>query len=372
MKYLSPDIESESMLSTGRNSCPHQDDGEENKTEKYISEMLREAASKPADCGHPLTPPSWVNMTQVTRGQAVFHRYFLRVFVSNLISLLCLLTVDGILKVLMYTGLSATPSASFKRYLGTLNHVRRWYSGDIFDQNSSAFRSIQLVRGMHTKAFTDAHKSEVVLASQSDMVVTQWAFFGLVLTHGPQLGIHCTRSEEESLVHFWKCIGYLLSIDDRYNVCSGELEEVRRRCKAILKTVIVEGLRNPPEDFAIMADNMLHGIHMITPTVDPAAFVAFTHHLFSLQCSSQSLSWYSTFMFNLMTWVFEYVSCIPVLGEIVRVAENNLLSLNLFLCNSLPTVALCYRCLETSIVNIIMAVLALWTRTLHCLKFKQS
>lgn len=60
-----------------------------------------------------------------------------------------------------------------------------------------------------------AHKSHTFLTSQTDMVVTQWAFFGLVLTQGPQFGMKLTKEEEEGFVHFWKMVGFLLGIEDR-------------------------------------------------------------------------------------------------------------------------------------------------------------
>ncbi|XP_069183723.1 uncharacterized protein [Procambarus clarkii] len=343
--------------------------------ELFLEQLFGPASTRPADCGNPITPPPWHDKAKIRRGQAVFHRYFLSVFVSNLVSLLSILTVNSILKVLIFTRRSSTPEATFKRYLGTLNHVRRWYSGDIFDPQSSAFKSIQLVRRMHTSAFTDAHKANIAIASQADMVVTQWAFFGLVITHGEQLGIRCTRKEEESLIHFWKCIGYLLGIEDRYNLGSGEVEEVRGKCEAVMKAVITVGLTSPPEQFPEMADTVLQGVHMIVPAVDPAAFLAFIHHLLAVD-HDQNLSWYSTFMLYNMIWSLGHALHYPVLGEVLRIIQNGLLSFALFVCNSLPFVAWFYRWLEVNILNIVMYLGSLYKRALHGLlilfRIKQS
>ncbi|XP_069183724.1 uncharacterized protein [Procambarus clarkii] len=239
----------------------------------------------------------------------------------------------------------------------------------------SAFKSIQLVRRMHTSAFTDAHKANIAIASQADMVVTQWAFFGLVITHGEQLGIRCTRKEEESLIHFWKCIGYLLGIEDRYNLGSGEVEEVRGKCEAVMKAVITVGLTSPPEQFPEMADTVLQGVHMIVPAVDPAAFLAFIHHLLAVD-HDQNLSWYSTFMLYNMIWSLGHALHYPVLGEVLRIIQNGLLSFALFVCNSLPFVAWFYRWLEVNILNIVMYLGSLYKRALHGLlilfRIKQS
>ncbi|XP_042219977.1 uncharacterized protein LOC121864878 isoform X1 [Homarus americanus] len=335
----------------------------------YVEQLLGEASSRPADCGSPVKPPLWYDKAKLKRGQSVFHHYFLSVFVSNLVGLLCLLSVHSILKVLTFTGRSSTPVASYKRYLGTLNHVRRWYSGDVFDPQSSAFKSIQLVRRMHTSSFSDSQTAGVLLASQTDMVVTQWAFFGLALTHGQQLGLRCTRNEEESLVHFWRCIGYLLGIEDRYNLASGELEEVRAKCNAVAEKVIAEGLINPPDHFGAMAESMLQGVHMIVPVVDPAATIAFTHHLLALGHDTQKLSWYSTIFLYLNIWNLGVVRHIPIIGEVLRLIENGLLNFALIVCNSLPTIALYYRYLETTVYHVLMTIIAIPKTALHSFTF---
>lgn len=70
---------------------------------------------------------------------------------------------------------------------------------------------------------------------------------------------------------------------------------MRGKCEAVMKAVITVGLTSPPEQFPEMADTVLQGVHMIVPAVDPAAFLAFIHHLLAVD-HDQNLSWYSTFM----------------------------------------------------------------------------
>lgn len=79
----------------------------------------------------------------------------------------------------------------------------------------SAFKSIQLVRRFHANAFSETP------ATQTDMVLTQWAFFGLLVTRAHQLGLTYTKEEEEGLVHFWRAVGYLMGIEDRLVGYSG-------------------------------------------------------------------------------------------------------------------------------------------------------
>ena len=79
----------------------------------------------------------WIITVSITlRGQSLFRRHFLGVFVSNLAGLLCLLAVHSVLKVLVFTKRSSARATAFKRYLSTMNHVRKWYTEDVFDSNS--------------------------------------------------------------------------------------------------------------------------------------------------------------------------------------------------------------------------------------------
>lgn len=305
-----------------------------------LKELQKEASRRPPDCLNPSTAPFWLDADKLKRGQAVFHRYFLSVIVSNLVGLLCLLSVEGILKALVFTGRSKTQRLAFKRYLNTINHLRRWYSSDVFDPETSAYKSIQLVRRIHVRSHTDAKNALAAFPSQTDMVITQWAFFGLVLTHGEQLGIKCTNEEEEALVHFWKSIGYLMGIEDRYNLAYGGLEEVRRNCHAVVHQFIIPSISRPPSESSSMSDAMLHGVHKIVPVVDPSAFQRFTWQLFNLNQGDVEIRFYSRCILNLMICNFGTALHFPVIGTFLRHFENGLLVFALYVCNLLPSIDL--------------------------------
>ncbi|XP_063585865.1 uncharacterized protein LOC134763235 [Penaeus indicus] len=344
---------------------------DECRRSRLLPALLAEARSQPADCGNAPSPPPWLHREKFAIGQAVFQRYFLGIFVSNLVGLLCLLTVETIVRVLAFTGRSSMPSTSYKRYLSTINHLRQWYSSDVFIKESSAYKSIQLVRRMHTSTHFEAQKLQKCFTSQADMVVTQWAFFGLVLTQGSQFGVQLTREEEEGLVHFWRIIGYLLGIEEKYNLAKGSIEDVKTNCHALVHKIIIPGLVTPPPEFHQMADAMLHGIHLIVPVMDPPAFTEFTKCIFGIGYSTSKLSWHSRFIFNTMKWNFSTLLHIPVLNVLLRVYENFLLTFALFICNSLPVIRSYYTWIQKkvsglwqdikeSFMNIIKGILLLF------------
>ncbi|XP_066986880.1 uncharacterized protein [Macrobrachium rosenbergii] len=329
-------------VSTGRKNVFEAKDNGGYKCQKcdeccLLKDLQGRGSERPSDCLYPLyPPPPWFDKEKFRRGQLWFHRNFLCIIVSNLVGLLCLLSCETILKVLAYTKRSYDTGKAFKRYLHTINHVRLWYSQDVFDPSTRASKSIQLVRRIHLVSHANARKAHIAMPSQTDMVVTQWAFFGLALTHGQQLGLKGSIQDEEALIHFWRTIGYLMGIEDRYNLAVGTADEVKNNCHTILHQIIVPSMETPPDGFKPMSDALLDGVHIMVPPVDPMAFMSFTGSLLGLQENEESLPLYSRFIFSLMMLNFNTWLHIPVLGDILLGIENGLLGLALFLCNALP------------------------------------
>ena len=89
-------------------------------------------------------------------------------------------------------------------------------------------------------------------------------------------------------------------MSDRFNIASGELEEVRARCEELGEMMAI-ALVSPPPNFPAMAEALLGGVHNIVPAVHPPAFTAFTHSLLpGFPHTALKLSWYSTFVLKLM------------------------------------------------------------------------
>ena len=62
------------------------------------------------------------------------------------------------------------------------------------------------------------------------MSVTQFVFVWLVILLPEKIGLKlATDQEMEGFIHLWRCIGWMLGIEDRYNFCKWErLSDARR------------------------------------------------------------------------------------------------------------------------------------------------
>lgn len=69
---------------------------------------------------------------------------------------------------------------------------------------------------MHCVAFRRSTEAGVHKPTQLDMALAQFGFVGYVMVSGEQLGIKTTYEELEGVAHFWRVIGSMLGMDDRF------------------------------------------------------------------------------------------------------------------------------------------------------------
>ena len=97
------------------------------------------------------------------------------------------------------------------------------------------------------------------------MGLVQSGFFGAVLMYPKAFGIYCTDAELDDYVYVWRVIGHGLGIDDKYNICSGSLEQTKALVKEIEQECLIPALQHPPKDFDRIADAYIDGINQFLP-----------------------------------------------------------------------------------------------------------
>jgi len=234
----------------------------------------------------PAVKPEWFDEKKFKAGQQLVEKYSGGILLAHLTSLIMLLFSPSVLKPLIFTGKSETPKKSYRRYIATTVHVMSWYRGDIWKEGSGARESLQLVRKYHSDAALSMNSAEMkpiinqvdisrcgpsldggkplyhsiekdfssiincpfvesglvttdivswcpsidrTYFNQSDMSGTQFAFIGLIVLYPQKFGLgRATDEELEGFIHFWRCIGFLLGIEDRFNFCRHDnLRETR-------------------------------------------------------------------------------------------------------------------------------------------------
>ncbi|XP_012279841.1 uncharacterized protein LOC105699435 [Orussus abietinus] len=280
-----------------------------------LPEFLKNAtkgALRTGDCGRSQAErPPWLDLDKFHRGQKFARDHFFGVFYSQLLSLFVLFSFAEGLKPMIITGKSSTPFAAFKRYLSTGIRVRNWYTEDPWTEGTSAYKDIRVVRQMHRTVRERINKSsyeEVDQATripnawcpareslledfrytcpapapgqcwymtnsarltginQTDMAITQFGFLGLVILHPQRFGIHYASDEDlEAFCHLWRGLGYLLGIEDEYNFCRGNLQDVQQRSRDLIEFWVKPNLRNVIPEWEHLMRCVVEGVRYYFP-----------------------------------------------------------------------------------------------------------
>ena len=153
----------------------------------------------------------------------------------------------------------------------------------------------------HSKPSTNGKPSFIM--SQKEMTLTQFAFIGWIVLFDKEFGFHHSKEELETLIHFWRSVGYLLGIEDKYNICSGSLSQVRSACQEVLDCYFRPHLERPSAQCKELSYHLLTGLHYMCPFVTSGGFSAFTYDLINVPFSMSNITRYELLLFKLQKLV---------------------------------------------------------------------
>ena len=211
---------------------------------------------------------------------------------AHFAGLLLLFNMPTLLVPVFATSSHNTISKLFKRYLDTFIHVKSWYTSDPFDLKSDSCKSIKKVNCLHRVVYKNVNNNNrtdgKIFMTQYDMVLTQWSIIGPIVLWPAKFGLYnITKEELESLVHFWKVIGYTLGIEDRFNCCLDTYEETVEFCNLMYDRDFFETTsRNVPvfPEFPLqMALGLTHAMNCFAPMLSFPGLLRYTYK-YVLEC----------------------------------------------------------------------------------------
>lgn len=185
----------------------------------------------------------------MVRAQRLADKYFASILMGHFAGLLLLFNMPTLLAPAVSTTSHNTIPNLFTRYLATFVHVKKWYSGDPFNSKSQSCASLKKVNLLHKVVYKKVNNNDLLkdmndnqvyarrlFMTQYDMVLTQWAIIAPIVLFPTKFGLyHLNKKDLESLIHFWRVIGYCLGIEDRFNICddNNSYESTHYLCKVI-------------------------------------------------------------------------------------------------------------------------------------------
>lgn len=135
---------------------------------------------------------------------------------------------------------------------------------------------MESVRKGHIIASKYSEKGKSGFISQRDMALTQFGFMGFIALTPHKLGVQITKDDLEAFVHFWRVLGHMIGIQDKYNLCTDSYKTTQLRLNLILNDIYRPYLEKTDENFMIMAQSLIEGLWCFNPLLDTDAFVYFT------------------------------------------------------------------------------------------------
>lgn len=105
------------------------------------------------------------------------------------------------------------------------------------------------------------------------MALTQFGFIGYILLKHDKVGVTRNHEDLEAFVHLWRVLGYMLGIEDRFNICTDSYATTVKRLEVILNDCLRPALNNVGHQFYEMSDALIRGLWCFNPLLETDAFI---------------------------------------------------------------------------------------------------
>ncbi|KAF5308190.1 hypothetical protein FQR65_LT06370 [Abscondita terminalis] len=298
--------------------------------------------------------PPYYDEEKFKKGQQFYHKHIYGMFIGKLLGLLTVISTPTILKVLVFTNMSSDPLTAYKRYLATIFHMCVWYDND-FKPGSKLWQSINTVKFLHNSTSKRICLAKGCRILQKDMGITQFGFMGLAILRPEKLGIyHASKDELESFIHLWRVVGYIMGMEDRYNICRESLEETREICEGLIKNVFLENMKTPTKDYLKLSDALVTGMQVMNPFLETTVFTAYLHKILNIN-NNNNISSFPPLHLNvyqkmLLFFIEIYIICMQFSAW--RIFSNYIQYMSFWLMKNFPFLALHRYGYENSYVSI--------------------
>ncbi|XP_068623647.1 uncharacterized protein [Battus philenor] len=252
--------------------------------EEFVDNLLsQEASEQSSDTKKPeeidMELPEWYSEKKFNQARRFFWDNSFGMSSSMLLGLVAVFSVPSILRVLMSSRRSNSTYTAYKRYLSTLLHTIAWFENEL-KPGSISWKSLYAVRIRHVRADVAAKMKGVGRVSQRDLALTLFGFIGFSILKSDKFGIRQMQDDDwEAYNHFWRVIGHMIGLEDRYNLCRKNMYDTREVCRLVQERVFTPCLDHVPEYFEHMARSMLDGLWSVNPTINTSALIYWTRHL---------------------------------------------------------------------------------------------
>lgn len=148
-----------------------------------------------------------------------------------------------------------------------------------------------------------------IWVSQYEMALTQWAFIAVLMLYPKQCASHgLTESDLNLLNYFWRVIGYLMGIEEQFNLCSGSLQECRALYKIILDREYRPVLSQQPHPAPVgfeMAKGIVRALRPINPALRWQTYLHYFYTVMDIPVEIPLKPWHKI-RYGMMRFMINY------------------------------------------------------------------
>nr|XP_015837413.1 PREDICTED: uncharacterized protein LOC655780 isoform X2 [Tribolium castaneum] len=252
--------------------------------EKFVQDLFEEGTKRACDetvqrFNENTKLPEFYDEELYKKGQKFFIDNIFALLYGKFLGLLSVLSIPSIVRILIYTKMSGSPLTAYRRYLSTVFHMVIWYQSD-FTPGSKLWQSVIEVKDKHNSVSKRCCNAGLGRINQKDMALTQFGFMGYALAFRDKIGLHDAKEEElKALVHVWRVVGYVMGIEDRFNICRDSVEETSEICRILADQIFRPAIERKDKDFIEMATHLSDGMWAMNPTLNAKIYLNLVYRL---------------------------------------------------------------------------------------------
>jgi len=127
-----------------------------------------------------------------------------------------------------------------------------WHMQNVWDVTSDAHRTVLLTREAHKVIidFVNCREPTRLLFGQYELAITQIGFVSYLVLHPKESGLDNPSHEElHDYIHFWRAIGYLMGLDDKYNACAGTYGQCVTLFRDVEREIVLKNISQPSPQY---------------------------------------------------------------------------------------------------------------------------
>ena len=155
--------------------------------------------------------------------------------------------------------------------------------------------------------------------NQFDMAEIQFHFVGVLILKPHKFGaVYVSDDDLSGFIHFWRCIGYLLGIEDRFNFChQDDLHFTRQLSRLFLEKLVKPSFKHVSIEYEHMGRAIIQGAKCYQPGMTFESIFVYGASAMDLQVPTirRKMLWVQRFHYLFLKLVLCWLCWVPGINQ---------------------------------------------------------